>query len=284
MKKWQDYESRIFEILSAYHLHDKIERNVKIKGRYSKRSRQIDIYISQTIHGHSFTTVIECKYYNKKIDVKTVESFISMVDDIGADYGILVTELGYSKSAFLRAANNPKGIDLDIYDLNAINSQLQAEGAIPHAGGNGALILAPFGWTVDAKRREVPVLCFLYKKGLSFEEAIGSGEFAYVDFWNLTKKHYSIQELSKLQESNLGKEKEITAVEYLESANALGYECMVRIIRMKDFPLIEIAGLIKFKDFIFFCICNTPTVFEKRNLRKMHLLLKQILPFKVNHE
>ncbi len=284
MKKWQEYENKIFEILSAYHIHDDIGRNVKIKGRFSKRSRQIDIYISQKVKGRVFTTVIECKYYNKKIDVKTVESFISMVDDIGADYGILVTELGYSKSAYLRASNNPKGIDLDIYDVNAINNQLQAEGAIPHAGDNGALVLAPFGWTVDAKRRDVPVLCFLYKKGLSFEKAMEGGEFAYIDFWNLTKKYYTIEELSKLQESNLGKKKDITSIEYLESANALGYECMVRIIRMKDYPLIEIAGLIKFNDFIFFCVCNTPIVFEKRNLRKMHLLLKQILPFKVKHE
>ena len=144
-----------------------------------------------------------------------------------------------------------------------------------------ALILAPFGWIVDAKRRDIPATCFLYKKGLTFEEALTGGEFAYINFWSLKDNNFSIQDLSKFQERNIEENQKIEKIEYHSSMNILGKESMVRIIRIKDYPLIEITGFIHFDDFIFFCVCNSIELFFRRNLRKMHLLLKQTLPLKI---
>lgn len=278
---WKEYENKVFDALSVNYIDDVVEKNFRVKGRYSKRSRQIDIYIKQRINDSDFITIVDSKNYNKKINVKTVESFISMIEDVGADYGILISELGFTKGALLRATNNPKGIDLDIYDFKSITHQLQGEYAFPLADKNAALILAPFGWIVDAKKREIPAICFLYKRGLTFEEALSGGEFAYVNFWNIEDDISNIKKLSDYQINNMSQIWEIENIDYQPSFNNLGNDALVRIIQRSNYPLIEITGFIRFDDFIFFCVCNTTEVYAKRNLRKMHTLLKQTLPLKV---
>jgi hypothetical protein len=262
-------------------MYDFIKKDYSIKGRYSKRQRQIDVFIKQRINGQDFTTIVESKNYNKKINVKIVESFISMADDIGADYGIMISEIGFTKSALQRAFNNPKDIELDIYNFKEITHNLQTECALPYLDDNMVLILAPMGWIVDAKRRDFPIACFLYKKGLTFDEAISSGEFAYTNFWKSDKDNFSIMDLSKLQEDNISQNLKIEKIEYIKNENVLGKDAMVRIVRFTDYPLIEITGFIRFDEFIFFCVCNTRELYLKRNHRKMQLFLKYILPLKI---
>jgi hypothetical protein len=278
---WKEYENIVFEALSIHHMHDLLKQDFHIIGKYSKRSRQIDIYIQQNINNIEFITIIDCKNYNKKINVKTVESFISMVEDVGADYGIIISELGFTKSALLRAVNNPRGIDLDIYDFKDITHHLQGESAFPNAGDNMVFVIAPFGWIVDAKKSEIPVLCLLYKKGLTFEEAINSGEFGYIDFWDIRKKNYSIKELSDFQVNNIRQDQQIESIEYQASINSLCKESMIRIVRIEKYHFIEITGFICFDNFIFFCVFNSTELYLKRNIRKMHILLKQTLPLNV---
>lgn len=281
---WKKYKDQIFDILSTQHRHDYILKNHRIKGRYSNRSRQIDIFIKTSTKAEDYTIVVDCKNYNKKIDVKTVESFISMVDDIGADYGIMISELGFTKSAIHRAVNNPKGIELDIFSLSELYHYMQAEAAMPYSNDNMALILAPFGWIVDAKKRDIPALCYLYKRGLSFEEAIISGEFAYVNFWKSDDPNFSIEDLSKIQEKNILDTygQKIEKVEFIEAECKFSKETKIRVIKTIDYPLIEITGFIKFSDSIFFYVCNSIPLYEKRNIRKTHVFLKNVLPFKVN--
>ncbi|WP_421797568.1 restriction endonuclease [Haliscomenobacter sp.] len=281
---WKDYEDQVFEILSTQHRHDYITKNYKIKGRYSNRSRQIDIFIKINTKVGDSTIVVDCKHYNKKINIKTVESFISMIDDIGADYGIIISDLGYTKSAIHRAFNNPKGVELDIFSLNELYDYMHAESAMPYAGDNMALILAPFGWIVDGKKRDIPAVCHLYKRGLTFEEALASGEFAYVNFWKSDDPNFSIEELSRIQEKNILNiyNQKIDKVEFYDAECKFGQDAKIRIIKTANYPFIEITGFIKFSDSIFFYVCNSLPLYEKRNLRKTHVFLKNALPFKVN--
>ncbi|GAB3825787.1 restriction endonuclease [Hymenobacter jeollabukensis] len=274
---WKKYEEEVFDALSAHYINDTIIKNHKIKGRYSNRSRQIDIYIEQKINGSNYITIVDSKNYNKKIDVKTVESFISMIDDVGADYGIMISELGFTKSAFNRAFNNPKGIELDIYNFDEITNLLQGEGAVPYSGSNGALILAPFSWIVDATRRP-GALCFLYRRGMTLEDAISSREFAYINFWLTTDEPKTIEELYVQQSEYIANSATIESNELIASENAVGFESKIRITKAKEYSTLEMAGYIDFEGFIFFCILHTDKKYKRRNLRKLHLLLRNTLP------
>jgi Restriction endonuclease len=56
--------------------------------------------------GHPHTTVIDCKHFSKNLDVTHVEGFISFLDDVGVDLGMLVTQTGFSKAAKAMAATS----------------------------------------------------------------------------------------------------------------------------------------------------------------------------------
>jgi hypothetical protein len=48
--------------------------------------------------GESITIMVDAKFFGKNIDVKHVESFIGMMQDVGVDKGLLITKLSGSGS------------------------------------------------------------------------------------------------------------------------------------------------------------------------------------------
>lgn len=114
MKDWEKYEQQIFDKLDELFPNSDIQKNQRIIGKYSERSRQIDILVKSQSIGREILIVIDCKKFSKKIDVKTVESFIGFSEDVGAHIGIMITNVGYSKSAEKRAKNHHKDIQLDV--------------------------------------------------------------------------------------------------------------------------------------------------------------------------
>ncbi|SRR5258706_3530866 len=103
ISNWKEYEDWVFGTLFEKYPEYSYQRNIRVEGRITKVKRQIDIAFNGTILGHEIFGVVDCKNYSKKVDVKDVESFISFLEDVGADIGILVTNHGYSKAAQERA-------------------------------------------------------------------------------------------------------------------------------------------------------------------------------------
>jgi hypothetical protein len=64
--------------------------------------------------------VIDCKCLGRRIDVKTVESFIGLVQDAGADRGLLVTTKGASEAA--RRRDHAGTLDLEVVTLDQLVS------------------------------------------------------------------------------------------------------------------------------------------------------------------
>lgn len=87
-------------------LHD-----VKIVGRHTGKKRQIDVLVREMIGQYEINIVIDCKDYKNPIDVKGVEEFSGLLDDVGAQKGVLVCPAGFSSSAKIRAA----GLQIDLY-------------------------------------------------------------------------------------------------------------------------------------------------------------------------
>lgn len=96
---WQEFENIVARLQKAYAKNGRVTRNEKILGRHSKRVRQIDISIRVDVAGEELLVVVECKKWNKKPNVKDVESFIGMMDDVKAHAGIMISTEGFTKSA-----------------------------------------------------------------------------------------------------------------------------------------------------------------------------------------
>lgn len=195
---WKKYEKEIYDIFTQSYPDAKIDYNQLVKGKYSLIDRQIDILIEGRIVGKKIKIIIDGKFYNKKIDVKHVESFIAMVEDVDADQGILITSKGYTSAAINRAYYGPTKIELDILNFDELK-QLQGPGGIPYSGCHGAIISAPFGWILDATKREWAIAT-LYQRGKTLEKAQLSKEFMYVNIFSYNRGVKNMEDVLELHE------------------------------------------------------------------------------------
>lgn len=104
---WKRYERDIANLIRRRAVGPvKIRTDVKIEGRLSKVPRQVDIYVEGTVSEIAdVAIVLDCKCFSKKVDVKDMEAFLGMVEDIGANMGMLVTTVGFTPGAKRRATN-----------------------------------------------------------------------------------------------------------------------------------------------------------------------------------
>lgn len=82
-----------------------IKEREYIKGKVSGTMREIDLSIREKIGPQQILIVIDCKDHQRPVDVKTVESFCGLKDDVSAHAGIIISRAGFTKSA-LRVAEN----------------------------------------------------------------------------------------------------------------------------------------------------------------------------------
>ncbi|QYS89755.1 restriction endonuclease [Flavobacterium davisii] len=113
---WKEYEIQIFDFLKEIYPECEIDYDDSIYGIYSKVERQIDFAIRGDLAGNRVLGIVDCKYYKKNIDVKVVESFIGMMEDVKANFGFMVTNKGYSPAAKNRVKNS--NLRLDVLKLN----------------------------------------------------------------------------------------------------------------------------------------------------------------------
>ena len=96
---WKEFESIIERLQRAFHPAATIERNVKLMGKNSQRPRQIDILIRQKFGIQEILIIVECKRWSRKIDIKAVEGFAGVKEDVGAHSGIMISARGFSRGA-----------------------------------------------------------------------------------------------------------------------------------------------------------------------------------------
>ena len=75
-----------------------VKHNIDVAGR-SGCSHQIDVYWEFRLAGVVYKTAIECKRYNKPLEIGRVRDFYAALTDIGNIQGIVVTTVGYQSGA-----------------------------------------------------------------------------------------------------------------------------------------------------------------------------------------
>jgi Restriction endonuclease len=72
-----------------------VERNAYLQTKNGSR-RQIDVLLTHRTDRHTFTTIIECKDWKRKVDVKVIEEFASKIKAVDGDKGIIISKSGFT--------------------------------------------------------------------------------------------------------------------------------------------------------------------------------------------
>jgi Restriction endonuclease len=116
-----------------------VVHNARLPGKTGS-PRQIDVLVRQKIGNYEMRIVLDCKDYARPVDVKAVEAFHGLLDDVGANKGAMVCLRGFTALAKERA----RGWQIDLY------SPVDTD---------------PHKWQV---RVRFPTLCDIRRAGLGF--------------------------------------------------------------------------------------------------------------------
>lgn len=277
---WRDYEKEIHQQFQEMYPDAEITHNTILPGRYSKIDRQIDVLIEDYVAGDRIRIMVDGKYFSENIDVKEVESFIGMMQDVAADKGLLITQKGYSSAAIKRAHNDPSRIELDVLNFEELK-QFQGFGALPYSGKHGVIMPSPFGWVIDATRRE-GLLAAIYQRGLTLEEAMKAKEWMYVNIFSKTEDINDLDSFCKMHEADTVYNFPDARITYQKTIKRKDAKTLLRLIEIDSYPTPEYTGLVEFEDFIFFCVLFTPVELKEKNIKKLEHIISKVLPFNVN--
>jgi len=123
--KWKQYEWLITKIFYDDNISNDstVLHNTKIIGEYSETSRQIDILVEN----NNIKTMIECKHYSSPVDIKSLEAFLGMFSDVKANFGILISSSGFTKSVFKRIQEFKGQITLEHIDWEKAYNSFQEQ-------------------------------------------------------------------------------------------------------------------------------------------------------------
>jgi hypothetical protein len=106
LKKGEEFEIMIasLERILSNDKFVRVEHNVKLKTKKGN-FRTVDVLIEQTINRFTYKTIIECRDKKTKIKATDVNAFKSLMDNVDAHQGIIVSKSGFQKGAIIEAAN-----------------------------------------------------------------------------------------------------------------------------------------------------------------------------------
>ena len=96
---WRNLQDQVAEILSQCGFHVEVEKTV----RTSRGNVELDGYAEEEIKGRKYITVCECKYWKKNIPQEVVHSFRTVLHDLGANVGFVISLNGFQSGAIKAA-------------------------------------------------------------------------------------------------------------------------------------------------------------------------------------
>jgi hypothetical protein len=120
-QSWELYERMVARLIADQLTTDLcVTPNARIVGRISGRSRQIDVLIdSRHDTDNTRRVIVDAKKRKRKIDVREVEAFLGVMEDVAATHGYLISPSGHTKAAEKRAQ---MAVSIRIVPLNRIDN------------------------------------------------------------------------------------------------------------------------------------------------------------------
>ncbi|HVI57745.1 MAG TPA: restriction endonuclease [Luteimonas sp.] len=99
---WQQFQSDTADLFRQLGCTATIEAAVK----GVRASHKVDVYVEFVKFGIPVKWVIECKLWNRNIPKERVMTLKAIVDDLGADRGVLISSKGFQAGAISAAQNS----------------------------------------------------------------------------------------------------------------------------------------------------------------------------------
>ena len=97
--KWRRFEKLVAQIQRELAPNALVTHNDRIRGHDSGKLRQVDVTVRQRIGQYNMLIAIDCKDYKRAININEVDQFIRLIEDIGANKGVIVAANGFSNTA-----------------------------------------------------------------------------------------------------------------------------------------------------------------------------------------
>ncbi|RYG86941.1 MAG: restriction endonuclease [Alphaproteobacteria bacterium] len=229
---WRSYEAYVAGALKERFPGAEIRQDVRLRGRHSRTERQIDILVDA-----KGLIAVECKCLKRRVDVKLVESYLGMLDDLGVRSGILVTKRGYSKAALERARNDPREIDLQIIHPDRLSEYQHVGVPLIYRGELGVWLAPPPFWVADNEltNEHGGPLVMMYPLGHSLESAMRSADVIYGDILSRSSEAETLADAAMPHERDL----------LLDEA---GTEIEVSALKVSDWNKITRDALLRWAD------------------------------------
>ena len=94
-RNWRDYQSAVAGVFRK--LRCDVEEDARVRG--ARATHKVDVDVQFRRLGIGCRWIVECKLWQRRVEKSHVETLKSIVDDIGADRGILFSERGFQPGA-----------------------------------------------------------------------------------------------------------------------------------------------------------------------------------------
>src|ERR1700722_18199402 len=128
MKQWEQYEHQAAGLLGELGFSAEVNASLT---EANGAVHAIDVAARRTMAGVNLLWIVECKYWNKPVPIEKVLALRSLVLELGADRGLLMSESGFQSGAIRTASQ--KNITLSSLDdlrENAAEELLAARVAV----------------------------------------------------------------------------------------------------------------------------------------------------------
>jgi restriction system protein len=107
---WQDLQQHVAQILSECGFLVDVERSIAtVRGNVN-----IDVFAEETVRGRRYTILSECKYWKAAVPQNVIHGFRTVVGDVGAHKGYIISTSGFQSGSF-------KAADLKQHRSNSID-------------------------------------------------------------------------------------------------------------------------------------------------------------------
>jgi restriction endonuclease len=120
MKQWEEYQHQAAGLLRELGFNAEVDAQL---AEANGAVHAIDVAASRTVAGVDLLWIVECKYWNKPVDMGTVRDLRTLVLDLGADRGLLMSESGFQSGALMAA----KGKSITLTSLADLRSNAADE-------------------------------------------------------------------------------------------------------------------------------------------------------------
>lgn len=94
-RAWRDYQDRAAQVFAK--LGCAVSVDAKVIG--ARATHQVDVVVSFSRWGVAQIWIVECKFQKRRVTKAAVEALKSIVQDVGAEKGFLLSEVGFQPAA-----------------------------------------------------------------------------------------------------------------------------------------------------------------------------------------